>query len=395
MIPQPTADPAIECARLLLSAIRSRLDTNLAAALDVQIQIEQSLSDNVQEQSGINGRISQAKYQMAVLEDKITRLDGDIVITQEAVDRDRAQAALMARALYFSPESMLYAVITAGSLKDLITTASDSLVAGDRARVVEERLSGELKRLSDEKAVAAADRDAKQKIAEGLQAHLNRLLELQSSQQDLALRLTDQLSQLRGAAGDLVFQSPDLSQQILQSLDAQQSLILAAASQQIWSQVQVWVETAGLKAPPPPTSFHSQRSQLIWPEPGGVISQRFGPTTLILAPPFAGFPHFHTGIDLAAVEMTPVIAADDGPVAIVGTGSYGYGNYVVLAHRGGLLTLYGHLHNSTVKAGDQVAQGQLIGYEGSTGNSTGPHLHFELRVNDQPVDPTPYLPPHP
>ncbi len=392
--PVPTPDPALECARLLLQAIRSRLDTNLAAALDVQIQLEQSLSENVQEQSGINGRISQAQYQIATLDNTMVRLDSDIAITQEAVDRDRAQAGLMARSLYFSPDSMLYAIITAGSLKELITSASDSLVAGDRAKVVEERLTAEIKRLGDEKAAAAADRAEKQKIQEGLQAHLNRLVELQASQENLALRLGDQLSQLQLATGDLSVQSPDLAQQILTSLDAQQAVILGAASQQIWSQVQVWVETAGLKAPPPPTSRHSQTSQLVWPEPGALISQGFGPTTLLLAPPFGGYPHFHTGIDLAGPLMTPVLAADDGTVAIVGAGAYGYGNYVVIVHRGGLVTLYGHLHKSIVKAGDQVAQGQQIGYEGSTGNSTGPHLHFELRVNDQPVDPTPYLPPH-
>src|SRR6202022_3195855 len=97
----------------------------------------------------------------------------------------------------------------------------------------------------------------KQKIEEGLQAHLNRLIELQASQEDLAVRVADQLDQLRGTAGRLLLPGPDLAQQVLATLDAQQASILAAASQQIWSQVQVWVETAGLKAPqPPPASTH-------------------------------------------------------------------------------------------------------------------------------------------
>ena len=84
---------------------------------------------------------------------------------------------------------------------------------------------------------------------------------------------------------------------------------------------------------------------------------------------------------------------DDGVVILVGSGPYGYGNYVVLQHTGGLTTLYGHLNRPLVKVGDQVSQGQPIGLEGSTGNSTGPHLHFELRIDNKPVDPTPYLPP--
>jgi murein DD-endopeptidase MepM/ murein hydrolase activator NlpD len=66
---------------------------------------------------------------------------------------------------------------------------------------------------------------------------------------------------------------------------------------------------------------------------------------------------------------------------------------VILAHSGGLDTLYGHLATTLVSVGDRVIQGQPVGLEGSTGNSTGPHLHFELRINQAPVDPTPYLPP--
>jgi len=81
---------------------------------------------------------------------------------------------------------------------------------------------------------------------------------------------------------------------------------------------------------------------------------------------------------------TPVVAS-----------AVGYGNYVVLAHRNGVATLYGHLAASLVKPGDSVVQGQPIGLEGSTGNSTGPHLHFEMRVSGQPVDPRPFLPPGP
>jgi murein DD-endopeptidase MepM/ murein hydrolase activator NlpD len=66
---------------------------------------------------------------------------------------------------------------------------------------------------------------------------------------------------------------------------------------------------------------------------------------------------------------------------------------VVIAHSGGWDTLYGHLSTSLVKVGQLVTQGQVVGLEGSTGNSTGAHLHFELRINQRPVDPRPYLPP--
>jgi len=80
-------------------------------------------------------------------------------------------------------------------------------------------------------------------------------------------------------------------------------------------------------------------------------------------------------------------------VALVGSSSSGYGRYVVIAHAGGLDTLYGHLSTTLVTVGQVVSQGTPVGLEGSTGNSTGPHLHFELRINQRPVDPMPYLPP--
>ncbi|MFI4971859.1 MAG: M23 family metallopeptidase, partial [Hyphomicrobiales bacterium] len=133
--------------------------------------------------------------------------------------------------------------------------------------------------------------------------------------------------------------------------------------------------------------------RFIWPEPQAQISQPFGPSQLALEPPYGGYPHFHTGIDMIEPFGSPVYAADDGVVALVGSSTSGYGNYVVIAHAGGLDTLYGHLSAALVKAGQAVTQGQTIGLEGSTGNSTGPHLHFELRINQKPVDPTLYLPP--
>jgi murein DD-endopeptidase MepM/ murein hydrolase activator NlpD len=123
-----------------------------------------------------------------------------------------------------------------------------------------------------------------------------------------------------------------------------------------------------------------------------VLTQGFGPSTLSIEPSMFGFPHFHTGLDLAS-PATKITAAADGVVAAVGQGNTGYGNYVIIVHGGGLVTLYGHLSVTMATVGETVTQGQQIGVEGSTGNSTGVHLHFEVRVNGTPVDPSPYLPP--
>ena len=134
-----------------------------------------------------------------------------------------------------------------------------------------------------------------------------------------------------------------------------------------------------------------------WPEQQFEISQGFGPSDLDGEPPFAGYDHFHLGLDLAAPENATVSAAADGVVVIVGTpttvGRYmGFGNFIVVAHGGQVDTIYGHLNQALVKAGEVVHAGQPIGLEGSTGYSTGPHLHFETHAGGQPVDPAPYLP---
>ena len=98
----------------------------------------------------------------------------------------------------------------------------------------------------------------------------------------------------------------------------------------------------------------------------------------------------HTGWDMSARSGSPIHAAGDGVVVSAGTRG-GYGNAVVIDHGGGLATLYAHQSSMAVSAGQQVSQGQVIGYVGCTGYCTGPHLHFEVRVNGTPVDPGGYV----
>ena len=98
----------------------------------------------------------------------------------------------------------------------------------------------------------------------------------------------------------------------------------------------------------------------------------------------------HAGIDMPMPEGTALRAADSGSVAIAGWVG-GYGNYTCIQHGGSLSTCYGHQSSIAVSVGQSVSQGQVIGNSGNTGNSTGPHLHFEVRVNGSPVDPLGYL----
>ena len=98
----------------------------------------------------------------------------------------------------------------------------------------------------------------------------------------------------------------------------------------------------------------------------------------------------HDGIDLAAPEGTPVAAAAAGTVIYAGEQA-GYGALVILRHEGGLVTVYAHNSRLLVKEGDRVARGEPIARVGETGRTTGPHLHFEVRVGTQPRDPLGFL----
>lgn len=99
---------------------------------------------------------------------------------------------------------------------------------------------------------------------------------------------------------------------------------------------------------------------------------------------------FHKGLDIAAPRGTPILASADGKVAFSGRRG-GYGNTVILDHGGGVQTLYAHNSHIDVREGDAIKQGQEISQVGTTGRSTGPHLHYEVRLNGRPVNPEPYI----
>jgi murein DD-endopeptidase MepM/ murein hydrolase activator NlpD len=123
------------------------------------------------------------------------------------------------------------------------------------------------------------------------------------------------------------------------------------------------------------------RGKFNWPLVADYISSPFGPR----------WGRFHAGVDLAAKMGVEIHAARDGSVYVAGP-LPGYGNTVILRHADGTRTLYGHSSKLLVHAGQVVHQGDVIALVGSTGFSTGPHLHFEIIVNDQPRDPLVYLP---
>jgi murein DD-endopeptidase MepM/ murein hydrolase activator NlpD len=194
--------------------------------------------------------------------------------------------------------------------------------------------------------------------------------------------------------------TPEMAARRAKLVQMKTDSVLSQIEQAVFAQ-QNFQQTALLIAQDP---VLAATGRLLWPIPHATITQGFGPTPYVFEASYAGFAHFHTGIDLAVPLGTPVFAAADGvvmlarPMADSGGQLVGYGNYVIIQHDTGLKTLYGHLLAIGVKEGDVVKRGRLVGLVGSTGNSTGPHTHFEVRIENSPVDPMqmlPDLPPQP
>lgn len=377
----------------LIDAVRAKLSGNLADALAAQDQLTKSLQENLEQQQQVQQRLDASNARLATLDDHIAKLQADMDATNQRIGMERTQLRSLARAIYVQPGSVLVMLAESHDLNDLLTRIQNLNSAAARTNAVKHALdrdSARIETLRDKQQVA---RDEETSVRDQEAADLRALQDLRRQQEDSKSKLQAKIDQTKYELSKLNSQSADLAQQITDLLQKQQDEIIAAAMQQVWDQAKLAAQ--GLNGTIATSQGHSKTYRFIWPEPGAQMVQGFGPTTLWFEPAYQGYPHFHTGLDTVLPLGSPVLAADDGVVLLVGSGTTGYGNYVVLEHNGGLQTLYGHLDKALVKVGDRVAQGQPIGLEGSTGNSTGPHLHFELRIDGKPVDPAPYLPPGP
>ena len=384
------SDPALQ--RAIIGQVRAQLGTNLADAMAAQQQLRQSLEDNAAQQRVVQGKIAAAEARIADLDMQVAESQRREALLARRIEARRTQLKQLARAAYAAPESALVILAESQSLGDLLTRISDLNVAGAQAAEIKESLKQDLEAQQKEREKQEAARVEQVKLRDQLNSDLSQLKTLQAQQEASLDQLQSKIDETRAELVRLNYQSAQLAQAVTQMLQEQQDAIIAAAMQSVWTQLQLWVQSNNV-GQIPTSSGHSTKFRFIWPEPQAQISQPFGPSTYWFEPPYGSYPHFHTGIDLVSPFGTPVLAADDGVVALVGSSSSGYGNYVVIAHSGGLNTLYGHLSTSLVKVGQSVTQGTPVGLEGSTGNSTGAHLHFELRINQSPVNPAPYLPP--
>ncbi len=371
--------------------LESRLGGDLSKALDAQQRLTVALNQSAAQEQLLSDQIAREETLIADLEDQIAQLDAQISDTEDRIDVEKQQLSVMARAISREPDSFWLLIARTGNLRDALTATADLVVAGQHAHALQAKLEADLAKLQADLQARQDDLDKANAAQDIMTSNLSALDDLISLQNDTSSQLSDLASQIQDAQAGLQGQPPDVTASLAQLLEAQEQDLIERSYQQAWNQAQVGTGLAVLTHELPLATTIAGLT-LSWPMTGFRITQPFGPTSFVLEPPLGAYPHFHTGVDMAAPLGTPVMAAADGVVVAVGHTSVGYGNFVIIAHGGGIATLYGHLLATQVLVGDHVVRGHQIGLEGSTGYSTGPHLHFELRINDQVVDPMPYLP---
>jgi murein DD-endopeptidase MepM/ murein hydrolase activator NlpD len=346
--------------------------------------------------AALDGEIADATQKVEVAEAEIARLQAQVETVQREVDWIHAEIEKLQAQLNESTVALYKGSGNGGgSALRLLSNASGAheLVAGSKylgenSRRVERELQrqGNLKAQLDE-----AERDLKNQKAKAQEA------------ERAAADERDRVTQLRAAADaerNHAIAAVAQEQQIIEGIRARRAEFEAeynAVQAQIQAQIAASVSrgnptppapAAGPKpgppsapAPGPAPASTTRNSRFIWPVNGSVGSG-FGPRIH----PISGGSRMHTGVDIGASSGTPIKAADDGVVVMAGPNG-GYGNWTLIDHGGGLATGYGHQSSIGVSRGQRVSRGQVIGRVGSTGASTGPHLHWEVRVNGNPVDP--------
>ena len=340
--------------------------------------VVKQINDLVAYINRLNVQIAGVQAQIDGTQGQIDATDGRIRVTQADITRRTAQLDI--REALFDQRvrsidqhgtvnylSLALSSTSFNQLVDRLITAQEIIQADHRLIADLQSQKAQIQSLDDQ---LAAQRAQEAALLAQQQAERNALQAVQAQEQS-ALAYQQQLEARYKAQADLLAQQKS-------AIDAQ-----------------VQADEAAYAAEAAATGGGT--GQFIWPESPHYISQYFGcsPYPFELYWPSCPTRHFHSGLDIAEPYETPVLAADNGiasPRQMVCGGSLcGYGNYVVLTHGNGYSTFYGHLAYSVVHEGQPVVRGQVIGYEGSSGNSTGPHLHFEIRYNDAYQDPCAYL----
>lgn len=374
-------------------------------------QLENELADLESELSGAEGDLATAENELGSTGDRIATTSERLDVTRSRLGANRDLFAERARQVYkhgaVDPASAL--TLDAGAATEVQRALGymESVLAEDRrqveeydnleSRVVQE--GEELVRLQERQEAAAEEAEDERDLISALV----------SDQRDVAVAADDEADRHASILVELEGDEQS-SQQLIAALQTESEQLTAELRRRVAEAEQRRVANADAAAaaraqqpavpaaPPgsgntgptvpaasgaPAAPASSGRFQL---PAAGRLSSPFG----YRVHPISGAGRLHAGQDIAAPSGSPIYAADTGVVASAGWRG-GYGNAIVIDHGGGLATLYAHQSRLGVSAGQQVTRGQLIGYVGTTGYSTGPHLHFEVRENGTPVNPAAYL----
>lgn len=361
---------------------------------DLQQQID-SYQQQIQEQQGVKAdaekRIGQqttnleqaeeelkkAQDELAAIQGQRKAVEGDIAVTQKKLDE--AQKRLAKREVVFQKRVRDIYINGRLSYLEVVLGSKDFNDFANRVQVLKRIIDADIKLINgikEERADIASQKDkleadrAKivdlEKQAQAKQAEIEQ--RKQTYAQLLAKARTDQAGSIEK------IQELEAASQQVRNIIAQRQAERAAQAAQAAAGGgggYNWVQGSGV---------------LSWPVSSHEITSGFGGRYH----PISGRYIFHDGIDIAADYGEPVHAADGGTVIYAGWIS-GYGNVVIIDHGNGMSTLYAHNESLNVSEGQGVSKGSVIAYAGSTGNSTGPHLHFEVRINDEPQNPLGYL----
>jgi murein DD-endopeptidase MepM/ murein hydrolase activator NlpD len=393
--PAASAAPAAKPPdHLLNKEPQSQLIADLTASEAHALMLEKSLNQSQLGLIALGQQIVDSEKQVDHLDTRITAVSAQRAEVSARLQRDRAQLAAVVRRLYKHQDSFFVSLIRAGGFGGLLETIGYGDVLIDRERDLVRTVQADDVALAHTQATLQRSRSSKKSVLDRLVASRTMLAQEIGTEQELQTQLQGTIDEGLSALDAMQTDSPAMAARRAKLLKEKTDSVLNQIEQAVFS-VDSFPQTAQLIAQDP---VLATTGKLLTPIPHATITQGFGPTSLAIESAYAGFPHFHTGIDLADPLGTPVFAAADGVVVLArpmtdASGALvGYGNYIVIQHDAGLKTLYGHLLTIGVKEGDTVKRGQLIGLLGSTGNSTGAHTHFEVRIDNSPIDPMQMLP---
>lgn len=400
MISIPMAIPTTVSAEDSISDLEQQLQQLEQENEKYQKILDDTKSDIAEKEeykSALVSKVQVLDEKIAVTREKISSLNDDIKEKQDAYDKGLSEVedqfdalANRLRILYMSGNATdLEIIFGAKDFSDLIDKMElvKSLANSDKELISE--IQTKLDELSTKKKSLEADKKDLETQQASLKSDQDEFNKLISDNDEILKNLYASNSEAQNSLESAALQSDEIEAKISQYYAAQKAAAEhAAQASQSSSSSSSGSSSSGSSSSGSSSVIVPSGSGFAWPTPGFTyLSSEWYEDREV---------YNHGGIDIAGAGImgTPVVAAADGTVIASNSScthnwgkSYscgcggGYGNYVMISHAGGKMTVYGHLTSLTVSTGQTVSRGQVIGYVGSTGNSTGPHLHYECRLN--------------